>query len=165
MSSVLCKGRQRRRRSNRFQARIADFGLAGLAKNIRSAEVRAGTPAYIGTGAIPRHGGHEAQRLVFPRTLALRAVFWTPRVRCQDPRSLAILRQESKVPSLRTLVPDVDPVVDRVVTWCLEKDGSAAGSRFYRTKVHLTRAAWPESVTRRTTYVPGPIEAGSHRIA
>jgi len=106
----------------RGQARIADFGLAGLAKNFTGAEIRAGTPAYMAPEQLL---GNEVTKRsdLYSLGLLLYELFSGHRAfDAKTPEALVLLRQESKVPPLRTLVSDADPDVERVIAWCLEND-------------------------------------------
>jgi serine/threonine-protein kinase len=85
------------------QVRITDFGLAGVAEQIR--DLRSGTPAYMA-----------------PEQLVGREV--TPR---SDVYALGLVLHElftGKRPSRETRNPELDPVVERVILRCLEEDPS-----------------------------------------
>ena len=104
-------------------ARLTDFGLAGLADDLRGAQVREGTPAYM---APEQLAGREVsvRSDLYSLGLVLYELFTG-----QSPfraRSLPELieeRQSSTPPSPSSLV-DLDPIVERVILRCLETQPS-----------------------------------------
>ncbi len=102
--------------------RITDFGLAGIAATIQGAEVRAGTPAYM---APEQLAGKEVTiksdlyslGLVLYEILTGRRAFEAATL-----PELMRLREESAPTSPSSLVRDLDPVLERVIMRCLEKD-------------------------------------------
>ena len=106
----------------RGRARITDFGLAGLAEQIRGREVMAGTPAYMAPEQI---AGREVtiKSDIYALGLVLYELFTGKRV--FDAQSLDELRRlhESSAPTHpSSWVKDIDPLVERVILRCLEKD-------------------------------------------
>ena len=107
----------------RGEVRIMDFGLAAsAAQPLDAAEVRSGTPAYMapeqleGRAATPRSDIY-ALGLVLFELFAGRQPF--------DGRSAAdFLRVRYTPPSAApsTLVPGLDPAIDRTILRCLEPD-------------------------------------------
>ncbi|MCM2258771.1 MAG: serine/threonine protein kinase [Vicinamibacteria bacterium] len=109
----------------RGHVRLADFGLAGVAGAIPGHEVASGTPAYMA----PEQGGGRgvsersdiyALGLVLYEVFTGRAAF-AGRTRAE----LLLAHQESRPTPPSSLVPDLDPAVERVILRCLEKDPSA----------------------------------------
>jgi hypothetical protein len=102
--------------------RITDFGLAGIAATIQGAEVRAGTPAYM---APEQLAGKEVTiksdlyslGLVLYEILTGRRAFEATTL-----PELMRLREASAPASPSSLVRDLDPVLERVIMRCLEKD-------------------------------------------
>src|SRR5215475_12512992 len=105
----------------RGQVVITDFGLAGVADEIRGAEVRSGTPAYMAPEQIE---GREVTMLsdIYALGLVLYEIFTGKRafaektegaVRGHDGRTL---RRPSSV------VKDLDPVIEKVIMRCLEEN-------------------------------------------
>jgi hypothetical protein len=102
--------------------RITDFGLAGIAASIQGAEVRAGTPAYM---APEQLAGKEVTvkcdlyslGLVLYEILTGKRAFEAATV-----PELLRLREESAPTSPSSLVRDLDPLLERVILRCLEKD-------------------------------------------
>ena len=106
----------------RGRARITDFGLAGLAEQIRGREVMAGTPAYMAPEQI---AGREvtSKSDLYALGLVLYELFTGKRV--FDAHSLDELRRlhESSAPTHpSSWVKNIDPLVERVILRCLEKD-------------------------------------------
>jgi hypothetical protein len=102
--------------------RITDFGLASIAANVEDADARAGTPAYMAPEQLE---GKQvtAKRDLYSLGLVLYETLTGKRV--FDAASLPELmkqRDKSAPTNPSTLVRDLDPVVDRVILRCLEKD-------------------------------------------
>jgi serine/threonine protein kinase len=104
------------------KARITDFGLAGIAANIQDAEVRAGTPAYM---APEQLAGKEVtfKSDIFSLGLVMYEVL-TGR-RAYEATTLPELmktREEGTMTNPSAIVKDLDPLVERVILRCVEKD-------------------------------------------
>jgi len=102
---------------------ITDFGLADLAANITPEQVRYGTPAYM---APEQLAGKEvtARSDIYALGLVFYEIFTGKRAFQAD--TLAeIVRTRTASPTPAnpsTLVPDLDPGVERVILRCLESD-------------------------------------------
>ncbi len=102
--------------------RITDFGLAGIAASIQGAEVRAGTPAYM---APEQLSGKEVTTksdlyslgLVMYEVLTGRRAF-----EANTLPELLKAREEGTFTNPSTLVRDLDPLLERAILRCLEKD-------------------------------------------
>jgi serine/threonine-protein kinase len=106
----------------RGKVRITDFGLAGAAGSFRPEESSAGTPAYM---APEQLAGKDAtvQSDIYALGLVLYEVFTGKRA--FDAKTLADLRtaHEHSAPTHPSLlVKDMDPLVERVILRCLDKD-------------------------------------------
>jgi len=108
----------------RGQVVITDFGLAGVADDIRGAEIRSGTPAYM---APEQLAGKE----VSPRSdiyglgLVLYEVFTGKRAFAEVAAG-APSRHGDRTPSRpSSVVKDLNPIVERVILRCLETEPSA----------------------------------------
>jgi serine/threonine protein kinase len=104
-------------------ARITDFGLAGLEEEIRSEEIRAGTPAYMSPEQL---AGKELtlKSDIYSLGLVLYEVF-TGKKAFDAPTlgQLLDLRKSDTTPTTpSSLVQNIDPLVERVILRCLEKD-------------------------------------------
>jgi serine/threonine-protein kinase len=103
--------------------RVTDFGLAGLTEEIRSEEVRAGTPAYM---APEQLSGEEVsfKSDIYSLGLVLYEVFTGKRAfEARTLDELLRLRQSNATPTTpSSLVKDIDPLAERVILRCLETD-------------------------------------------
>jgi serine/threonine-protein kinase len=103
--------------------RVTDFGLAGLAEEIHKDEVRAGTPAYM---APEQLSGEEVsvKSDIYSLGLVLYEVFTGRRAfEAATLDELLRLRKNETLPSTpSSIVKEIDPVVERVILRCLEKD-------------------------------------------
>ncbi len=102
--------------------RITDFGLAGIAASIQGAEVRAGTPAYM---APEQLAGKEVtiKSDLYSLGLVLYEILTGKRAfEATSLPELIKLREESAPTSPSSLVRDLDPLLERVILRCLEKD-------------------------------------------
>lgn len=103
--------------------RITDFGLAGLEEEIRTDEIRAGTPAYMSPEQL---AGKEVtvKSDIYSLGLVLYEVF-TGKKAFDAPTigQLLDLRNSDTTPTTpSSLVQNIDPLVERVILRCLEKD-------------------------------------------
>ena len=102
--------------------RIMDFGLAGIAASIQGADVRAGTPAYM---APEQLAGKEVtvKSDLYSLGLIIYEILTGKRVfEATSLPELLKIRQEGTITNPSTLVRDLDPLVERVILRCLEKD-------------------------------------------
>lgn len=103
--------------------RITDFGLAGLAEEFRDEELRAGTPAYM---APEQLAGEEVtiKSDIYALGLVLYEVFTGKRA--FDARSLeelmALRRSDTTPTNPSSYVKEIDPLVERVILRCLERE-------------------------------------------
>jgi hypothetical protein len=106
----------------RGKARIMDFGLAGLAGEFRGQEVRAGTPAYM---APEQLAGKEVtvRSDIYSLGLVLYEIF-TGKKAFEASSLEELMRQHetSAPPSISDYVKEIDPIVERVILRCLERD-------------------------------------------
>jgi hypothetical protein len=104
-------------------ARLTDFGLAGFLEDLRGAQVREGTPAYM---APEQLAGREVsvRSDIYSLGLVLYELF-TGQLpfRARSLPELIEERQSSTPPSPSSLV-DLDPIVERVILRCLEPSPS-----------------------------------------
>jgi len=104
--------------------RITDFGLAGIAASIQGAEVRAGTPAYM---APEQLSGKEVTTKSDLYSLGLVMYEVLTGKRAFEAATLPELmkaREEGTFTNPSTLVRDLDPLLERAILRCLEKDPS-----------------------------------------
>jgi serine/threonine-protein kinase len=103
--------------------RITDFGLAGLAEEFRDEELRAGTPAYM---APEQLSGQEVtvKSDIYSLGLVLYEVFTGKRAFAAETLEelLRLRRSETTPTNPSSLVKEIDPIVERVILRCLEKE-------------------------------------------
>ncbi len=107
------------------KARIMDFGLAGVAASFKGSEIRAGTPAYM---APEQLAGAEVTAKSDLYSLGLILYELLTGKRAFEAATLPELikrREEGTLKSPSTLVRDIDPLIERVILRCLEKDPAA----------------------------------------
>jgi len=103
------------------QARITDFGLAGLAEEFHGAEIRVGTPAYMSPEQIA--GKEVTERSdIFSLGLLLYELFTgKPVFDASTPAEL--VRQRKSAPTTpSSLVATLDPLVERIILRCMDPD-------------------------------------------
>jgi len=104
-------------------ARILDFGLGGLTDEFAEEEIRAGTPAYMSPEQIE---GKEqtVQSDIYSLGLVLYELFTGKRAfDAPSLHELIKLRRNNATPVTPTsLVKDLDPLVERIIERCTQKD-------------------------------------------
>src|SRR3989441_739172 len=106
----------------RGRVRIADFGLAGLAEEIRGLEIRAGTPGYM---APEQLDGREVtvRSDVYVLGLVLYELFTGRRAfQAGTIAELRRLQVESMPTAPSRFVDGLDPVIERAILRCLARD-------------------------------------------
>lgn len=105
----------------RGHVRIMDFGLAGLAEELKGDTGRAGTPAYMAPEQLAGRGV-TAKSDVYAVGLLFYEIFsGRPVFRPESMQDLARLHKQP-IATLSTIVPDIDPGVEKVIMKCLERD-------------------------------------------
>jgi Protein kinase domain len=102
--------------------RITDFGLAAIAASLDLADLQAGTPAYMAPEQLE---GREvtAKSDLYSLGLVLYEILTGKRAFNATTLPELIKQRESSAPANpSTLVRDLDPLVERVILRCLEKD-------------------------------------------
>src|SRR5688572_20414566 len=101
--------------------RITDFGIAALAKEVSAREATSGTPAYMSPEQLE---GNEltVKSDIYSLGLVLYEVFTGKKAfQASSLAELLRLRQTDTTPtSPALLVPDLDPLVERVIFRCLQ---------------------------------------------
>jgi serine/threonine protein kinase len=108
----------------RGQVVITDFGLAGVADDIRGAEVSSGTPAYMAPEQIA--GKEVSMRSdIYALGLVLYEVFTGKRAFAEKPVVGGRHALADRTPSRpSSVVKDLDPIVEKVILRCLETEPS-----------------------------------------
>jgi serine/threonine protein kinase len=106
----------------RGRVRITDFGLAGLSAGISGVEALAGTPAYMSPEQFA--GGELTPKSdLYSLGLVLYEIFTGKRpFDASSSEEMARLRDKSAPTAPSQLVKDLDPLIERVILRCLEKD-------------------------------------------
>src|ERR1700686_2416367 len=102
--------------------RITDFGLASIAASLEGVDAKAGTPAYMAPEQLE---GREATAKsdLYSLGLVLYEILTGKRAFNASTLPELIKQRESSAPANPSaLVRDIDPVVERVILRCLEKD-------------------------------------------
>jgi serine/threonine-protein kinase len=109
----------------RGKARITDFGLAVVSEELRGDDVAAGTPAYMSPEQLT--GKEVTQRSdIYSLGLVLYELFTGRRVyETQSIHELIDLHDKSSPATPSSHVKDIDPLAERVILRCLEKDPKA----------------------------------------
>src|SRR5262245_13949089 len=109
----------------RGKARITDFGLAIVSEELRGEEALAGTPAYMAPEQLT--GKEVTQRSdIYALGLVLYELFTGKRVfEAKSIQELISLHEKSTLPTPSSHVKDIDPLAERVILRCLEKDPKA----------------------------------------
>lgn len=108
----------------RGRVRITDFGLSGAVDAIAPGDVRAGTPAYM---APEQRDGKEVtvRSDVYALGLVLYEIFTGKRAfEANTAAELARLQKDGTPASPSSVVPDLDPTLERVIERCLSLDPS-----------------------------------------
>jgi len=107
----------------RGQVVITDFGLAGIADDIRGQEVRSGTPAYMSPEQLA--GKEVSMRSdIYALGLVLYEVFTGKRAFAEKPVGVLQGRSDRTPSRPSSVVKDLDPIVEKVILRCLETEPS-----------------------------------------
>jgi serine/threonine protein kinase len=99
--------------------RIADFGLASVAEQVAEQSGMQGTPAYmapeqLGAREVTVQSDLYALGLILHKLLTGRPAF-----EARTPQALYAMRSEAAPPPPSTLVRDIPPAIDAIITRCL----------------------------------------------
>lgn len=106
----------------RGRVRITDFGLAGLSAGISGVEALAGTPAYMSPEQFS--GGDLTPKSdLYSLGLVLYEIFTGKRpFEATSSQEMVRLRDKSAPTAPSQIVKDLDPLVERVILRCLERE-------------------------------------------
>ncbi|MEZ5346463.1 MAG: serine/threonine-protein kinase [Pyrinomonadaceae bacterium] len=104
------------------KARITDFGIAGIEEEINSDEIRVGTPAYMSPEQIT--GKEVTQKSdIYSLGLLLYEIYTGKQAIRADSFEELVEKQKTTQPTNpSTFVENIEPVVEKTITRCLEKD-------------------------------------------
>ena len=104
-------------------ARITDFGLAGLAEEFREDEAYAGTPAYMAPEQLDG-GTFTVRSDLYALGLVLYELFTGRKAfEAASLNELVKLRRSDTTPTLpSSIVKDLDPLIEKIIDRCLRKD-------------------------------------------
>jgi Protein kinase domain len=120
----------------RGRAHVTDFGVAGLAEDLKKDASLAGTPAYMAPEQLAGKGV-SFQSDVFALGLILYEMFTGMRAYKESTIADLMRAHRDSTPSRpTTLIGDIDPGVERVILQCLERDPAARP----RTALDVARA-------------------------
>ncbi len=148
----------------RGELRVTDFGLAGIAEQLKGDEIRNGTPAYMAPEQLT---GTEvsAQSDLYAVGLIMYEMF-TGKMpfEANSIAEMTRLRQENRITSPTTLTRDLDESVERAILRCLDsypkrRPASAIGLSAMLPGGDPLAAALADGVTPSPELVA---EAGSH---
>jgi serine/threonine-protein kinase len=106
----------------RGKAHIMDFGLAGIAEEIVGDDVRSGTPAYMAPEQL-RGEAVSVKSDLYALGLVLYEIFTGRRVyEAQTLADLMMLHEQSTPATPTSFVKEIDPLVERIILRCLERD-------------------------------------------
>jgi serine/threonine-protein kinase len=106
----------------RGRVRITDFGLAGISAELQADNDRAGTPAYMSPEQFS--GGEISTKSdLYALGLVLYEIFTGKRpFTASTMNEMLQQREKSSVTLPSTYVKEIDPLVERLIMRCLEKD-------------------------------------------
>jgi|HubBroStandDraft_6_1064221.scaffolds.fasta_scaffold02634_4 serine/threonine protein kinase len=106
----------------RGRARITDFGLAGLSAEVQGENARAGTPAYMSPEQFS--GGEVTPKSdLYSLGLVMYEIFTGKKpYEAATYEEMARLREKSAPTTPSAHLKDLDPLVERVILRCLEKN-------------------------------------------
>src|SRR5579885_8832 len=104
------------------KVRITDFGLAGIAESIQGAEIRAGTPVYMAPEQLAGKEVTFKSDLYALGLILYELVTGKRAYEAATFQELMKLREQSTPTNPSALVKDLDPLAERVILRCLERD-------------------------------------------
>lgn len=110
--------------NRRGEVVVMDFGLAAVADELRGAEARDGTPAYMSPEQL-RGGSVTSKSDIYALGLIIYELFTGKRAfEAASLQELVRMQESSRPASMSSLASDVDPAVEKVVLRCLQSDAA-----------------------------------------
>jgi serine/threonine-protein kinase len=107
----------------RGEVRVTDFGIAALAEEVSGREAMAGTPAYMSPEQLEGRAA-TTRSDIYSLGVVLYEIFTGKRAFAADslPELLSLRRSDTQPSSPSELVAGLDPLIERVIFRCLERD-------------------------------------------
>ena len=107
---------------SRGKARITDFGIAGIEKELGAGEIRVGTPAYMSPEQIT--GREVTQRSdIYALGLLLYEIFTGKQTFKADSVDVILRQQRTTIPTNPSeILKEIDPIVEKTILQCLQKN-------------------------------------------
>ncbi len=104
------------------KARITDFGIAGVEADITRDDFRSGTPAYMSPEQLGGDGVTQKSD-IYSLGLLLYEIFTGKQaIQFESLPELLIKRQTTTPTNPSEILKDIDPIVEKTILQCLEKD-------------------------------------------
>ncbi|HEX6280204.1 MAG TPA: protein kinase [Pyrinomonadaceae bacterium] len=104
------------------KARITDFGIAGVEADLTRDDFRSGTPAYMSPEQLDGDGVTQKSD-IYSLGLLLYEIFTGKQaIQFESLPELLIKRQTTTPTNPSEILKDIDPIVERTILQCLEKD-------------------------------------------
>jgi len=101
---------------------IMDFGLAAVANELRGAEARSGTPAYMAPEQL-RGEQVTAKSDIYALGMVLYEIFTGKRAyEAASMAELIRMQESAQITSMSSLAADIDPAVEKAIRRCLDPD-------------------------------------------